>query len=157
LPWWPLGTFAALAILAAPAAADERVARTKESLASGIDADLPRVPLERWLHRTIGSQGNLSWRISDCDLKPDPPEPVEGYPVCVAAIGRTRDRIGMKLHFLVATTKGNRIDPPRFQPQSLLSCSSSKGWSHGHQYEGIERLSELPAAIERLRESRQCR
>ena len=96
-------------------------------------------------------------RISD--LQSVYTEPKEGYPICVVIrAGWKAERMGMKLHFLANSMRGNRVDPPQLQPQSLMSCvSSTKGIDAVHVFRSLEKLSGLPKAIQDLRDAKECK
>jgi hypothetical protein len=134
---------------------DDLVARVQAVKADQVDSALPHIPLRRWLQAAIGPGGTIVWERSDCDLKPDQPEPNEGYPVCVLARGSWKDRqIVMKVHFLASTSRGHRVDPPQFQPQSFVGCASANGWSSGG---AMEKLSALPEAVQELKVTGDCK
>jgi hypothetical protein len=143
----------------AEAVQDELVARVQSVSADLVDPALPHIPLQEWINATLGSGAAIVWERSDCDLKPAPREPKEGYPICVVIrAGWKAERIGMKLHFLASSTRGNRVEPPQLQPQSFMSCvSSTKGFDEGHVFRSLEKLSGFPKAIQDLRDAKECK
>jgi hypothetical protein len=137
-----------------PPSVDPRISKVRATTAVTVEASLPRVSLEAWLQSALGRAVRVTWRISDCDLKPDPPEPAEGYPVCVAAEASTPDRISVRLHFLVGTTKGTATDPQLFEGQGLVGCFFRAG---GFRYGGVEHLADLSRALTDIRSHGECR
>ncbi len=98
----------------------QAIAKVKALSASSLDPAAPDTPLEIWLNQTLGPDANFEWTPSDCDLKPDPPEPAEGYPVCVMVRAWRTDGIGLKLHILVGPTRMGLVSSPEYQPQSFM-------------------------------------
>jgi hypothetical protein len=136
-----------------PSQPDPRVAAVTTTRAATVDASLPAdVTLDVWLREVLGAGASLSWRISDCDLKPDVPEPAGGHPLCVAADASTRDRIGVRLHFRVGSTGVPATHPPRLEQQSFASCGRAPQLRFG----AVGQLRDLPRVLAELRAANEC-
>jgi hypothetical protein len=138
------------------AGAAEIVQKIERMSVADLDPSLPPQPLGVWLKSLFGPDASAEWEVSDCDLKPEAPEPSIGYPMCVTArVGRAR-LVGVKLHILVGADKRGVFGKPEVQPQSFVGCSSPKGLLAGMDFRGVEKLSDLPKQIEALRAGGKC-
>lgn len=108
-----------------------------------LDSSLPSLSLDEWLRLGPPHLEMLQWRKDNCELKPDYPAPPEGYPVC-ARIGFRRGRVGGWMLVRVGTTREGIVEPPRFLRGTVAVKSSD-----GVEYDKAEKLSELPALIEK--------
>jgi len=109
-----------------------------------LDPLLQSQPLEAWLRLGPSHIEQLRWRISSCDLKPDYPEPPDGYPLCVDFVYQ-RGRVAGWGIVNVGTTRKGIVGPPRFKGAVVSTRTSDET-----RYENAEKLSELPRVISRL-------
>jgi hypothetical protein len=108
-----------------------------------LDSSLPSQSLDEWLRLGPPRLEVLQWGNDNCELKPDYPAPPEGYPVC-ARIAFRRGRVGGWMLVRVGTTRDGIVEPPRFLRGTIAVKSSN-----GIEYDKTEKLSELPALIEK--------
>jgi hypothetical protein len=108
-----------------------------------LDLSLPSRSLDEWLRVGPPHLETLQWRKDNCELKPDYPEPPEGYPVC-ARIGFRRGRVGGWILLRVGTTQHGIVEPPRFLRGTVAVKSGDEV-----EYDKAETLSELPALIDK--------
>jgi hypothetical protein len=137
----------------AAAGQDELISYLQSVSADQVDSSLPHIPLKVWLKNVVGASANINWERGDCDLVPEYPEPKEGNPtICINFIARLdSERIGIRLLFLASTTRFDRMEPPQFLP-SLYGCYSKTPNSRA-----LFKLSDLPGAIKKLRDSKECK
>lgn len=144
---------------------DRVISSLKTLSANLLDPAAPGVPLEVWLQRTLGEDTVLAWTPSDCDLKPDPPEPPEGYPVCVVIRAKRPDRVWVKLHILVGTTRTGLVALPEYQPQSFMGRPRFRCLRDDEElrctpkwcFEGLDTLCDLEETLGRLARDPACR
>jgi hypothetical protein len=125
---------------------------TREVSARTLDASLPAVPLTRWLVDAVGVDPGTTWDLGDCDLKPDPPEPADGYPMCVTAYA-ARSGIGIRLHILVGTSKRGVFGVPKVHEQSFMGCGQ---WDQQFHFRKIRRLSDITVNMKALQAEGVC-
>ncbi len=142
LPQWP-----------SPAVQRQMVANTKRLSAQALDSTQAAVPLEQWLHETLGPKATLEWEVGDCDLKPEYPEPPDGHSMCVAVRASLPPRIGLRLHVLVGTFKRGVFGQPSIEKQSFMGCSSLVDGPVA----SISRLADIPRTIESFSSKEKCR
>ena len=141
-PQWP-----------SPAVQRQMVTNTKRLSAQALDSTQAAVPLEQWLHETLGPKATLEWEVGDCDLKPEYPEPPDGYSMCVAVRASVPPRIGLRLHVLVGTFKRGVFGPPSIEKQSFMGCSSLVDGP----FASVSRLADIPRNIETFSSKEKCR
>ena len=131
----------------------QMVTNTKRLSAQALDSTQAAVLLEQWLHETLGPKATLEWEVSDCDLKPDYPEPPDGYLMCVAVRASLPPRIGLRLHVLVGTFKRGVFGQPSIEKQSFMGCSSLVDGP----FASISSLADIPRNIESFSSKEKCR
>jgi hypothetical protein len=109
-----------------------------------LDPALPSQRLEEWLRLGPPRLENVRWRRSSCDLKPDYPEPPDGYPLCVKFVYR-RSRVSGWAIVKIGTMRKGIFGPPRFE-YAVLSVRSGKEL----RYDEAETLRDFPQVISRL-------
>jgi hypothetical protein len=139
------------------AGAAEITQKIERMSVADLDPSLPPQPLAAWLKSVFGPGASVEWEISDCDLKPEVPEPSIGYPMCVTARGGRARLEGVKLHILVGAHTRGVFGKPEVQPQSLMGCSSPNGPLAGMDFRSVQKLSDIPKGIEALRAGGKCR
>ena len=133
------------------------VTNTKKLSAQALDSTLAPVPLEQWLKETLGAKATLEWEVGDCDLKPDGQEPPDGYPMCVVVRAGVPPRLGLRLHLLVGTFKRGVFGQPSVANTSFVWCSRSRPFVNGVPIVAAGKLSEIPANLQALSSSQQCK
>ena len=114
--------------------------------ASRLDHALPSQPLASWMTSLGSASKALSWRRSDCDLKPDPAAPRDERLICAEFVVTLAESIGIK-GVIVVGTEGKGIDgPPRFHEMWAM-----KGPLASVQIVPAKRLSQLPALLAKAR------
>jgi hypothetical protein len=108
-----------------------------------LDSSLPSRSLDEWLRLGPPRLEALQWSNDNCELKPDYPAPPEGFPLC-ARIAFRRGQVGGWMLVRVGTTRDGIVEPPRFLRGTVAVKSSN-----GIEYDKTEKLSDLPALIEK--------
>ena len=118
----------------------------------GLDSSLGSRRLEDWLLSGPPHLKTLEWQKSDCDIKPDGPEPREGWPLCVKVIMRRSEAPGW-LVLMIGTTKAGIQGPPRLRYGVLIrKTATTLG-----PFVDVGRLSNLPQVISHVeREDRRA-
>lgn len=101
------------------------VAYAKAIDVAKLDPSLESQPLEQWLRDGAARIEKLDWRMSDCDLKPDYPEPVTGHPLCVKFVYRRSDVSGWVI-ITIGTKRKGIIEPPRFEQLQKSNAVTSR-------------------------------
>jgi hypothetical protein len=83
----------------------------QELTASSLDADLPALPLGRWVRENVAPDVGLKWEVSDCDLK-------ASEDACVR-IDAHRRGVWAKVHVRTGTH-----DSPRGESRRLIAVMS---------------------------------
>src|SRR3954447_258077 len=110
------------------------VSQAKQLDVAKLDPALKPQLLEDWLRHGPARVETLQWDVSDCDLKPDYPEPAAGYPLCVKAAFQ-RERVSGWLLVIVGTKRKGITEPPRFG--SALVSSRNKGGMRSEAHTGF--------------------
>jgi hypothetical protein len=89
------------------------VAYAKKLNVAELDPALNPRRLDEWLEAPAHFD-KIEWSKGDCDLKPDSPEPKDGYPLCVR-IDLRRGRAWGWVVITVGTVRKGIDGPPRFR------------------------------------------
>jgi len=118
------------------------VAYVKALDVAKLDAALPSHRFEDWLSSVLPKIDSLEWSRSDCDLKPEGPEPGEGWPLCVKVRLKRRHLWGW-VTVIVGTTRLGIHGEPRVRYVAMTSeALLMKG-----QFRDAAKLSELPRLL----------
>ena len=120
------------------------IAYAKRLDVSQLDPSLPKRPLQQWVKAVGAPAKSTEWRMSDCDLKPDPPEPPEGRPLCVEFVVGITNNSGIWGHIVVGTDRKGITGQPRFMGMTLSI-------KRGEEFESSEKLSDLPRLTSRAK------
>jgi len=117
----------------------ERVLTYGKSLdVNRLDASLPHVALEEWM-KTATAPAQTVWWIGDCDLKPDPPEPPEGYLVCLRFTVIVNHDAAIRGLVIVGSQKAGLTSQAEFFQMWL--------GMRGPKFSSAGKLSDLPRLI----------
>jgi len=89
---------------------------TKRTLASELDAELPRLPFADWLGRVVGPDTEIVWQLSECgELVEAAPNGANDPRACVEANTILTDGRRLIVMVAVGTFKKGMTGPPAFQ------------------------------------------
>lgn len=88
------------------------VTDTQRTLASDLDAQLPKLPFADWFEKVVGPGAGITWQLSECaDQQKEEPNDMRA---CVEASAILRDGRLVILRVAVGTFKRGRIGSPAF-------------------------------------------
>ena len=107
-----------------------------------LDVALRSAELGQWLVSGPPHIERVEWSESDCDIKPDYPEPKDGYPLCVKGRLARRNMWG----WLVLTV-GTVRRGVSGRPQLRYVMMTTPALARRGQFRQVKKLSELPMLI----------
>ena len=118
------------------------VTYTKRLNVADLDPSLHAQRLDDWLSLGPARSEKVEWSKGDCDLKPDTPEPKEGYPLCVRVDLRRHKAWGWAV-IAIGTTRAGIQGRPRVEHLVV----TTKALAQRGQFRRTNRLSESPKLL----------
>jgi TonB family protein len=115
------------------------VSDTQRTLASALDAELPRVPFAEWFGKVVGPSAGVVWQLSECGERGEDSLARTGdIPACVEANAMMLDGRRVILMTEVGTFKKGVTGPPSFR----FGVIDQEGDLHA-----VRRLRDLPKQL----------
>jgi TonB family protein len=94
----------------------QAVANTQRTLASDLDAELPKLPFAEWLGKVVGEDAGISWQLSECGERSEATANGRAGDAraCVEANSILRDGRRVIVMIAVGTFKQGITGPPAF-------------------------------------------
>src|SRR5262249_48407970 len=94
----------------------QAVSDTQRTLASDLDAELPRLPFTDWFGKVVGPGAGVVWQLSECGELIDPaPNGIEDKQACVEVNATLSDGRRAIVMIVVGTFKKGMTGSPAFR------------------------------------------